>query len=59
MTGKTLRQMYVRYIQTRNIVVKELHYQDAALLLAADKKFTESGFPDFMNVDPYLLVNLE
>lgn len=34
-------------------------YQDAALLLAADKKFTESGFPDFMNVDPYLLVNLE
>jgi len=34
-------------------------YQDAALLLAADKKFTEFGFPDFMNVDPYLLVNLE
>ena len=24
MTGKTLRQMYVRYIQKRNIVVKEL-----------------------------------
>lgn len=34
-------------------------YQDAALLLAADKKFTEHGFPDFMNIDPYLLVNLE
>ena len=29
-------------------------YQDATLLLAADKKFSELGFPEFMNVDPYL-----
>ena len=34
-------------------------YQDATLLLAADKKFSEFGFPEFMNVDPYLMVNLE
>lgn len=34
-------------------------YQDAALLLAADKKFSEFGFPEFMNIDPYLMVNLE
>lgn len=34
-------------------------YQDAALLLAANKKFTENGFPEFMNIDPYLMVNLE
>lgn len=34
-------------------------YQDAVLLLAANKKFSEAGFPSFMNIDPYLLVNLE
>nr|DAY46504.1 MAG TPA: major capsid protein [Caudoviricetes sp.] len=34
-------------------------YQDAALILSADKKFSEAGFPDFMNIDPYLMVNLE
>lgn len=34
-------------------------YQDAALILSAEKKFTEFGFPEFMNIDPYLLVNLE
>lgn len=34
-------------------------YQDAVLLLAANKKFSEVGFPSFMNIDPYLLVNLE
>jgi hypothetical protein len=34
-------------------------YQDATLLLAANKKFSELGFPEFMNVDPYLMVNLE
>ena len=34
-------------------------YQDAVLLLAANKKFTENGFPEFMNIDPYLMVNLE
>jgi len=28
-------------------------------LLAADKKFSENGIPEFMNVDPYLMVNLE
>lgn len=34
-------------------------YQDAALILSAEKKFSEFGFPEFMNIDPYLLVNLE
>lgn len=34
-------------------------YQDAVLLLAANKEFFEAGFPSFMNIDPYLLVNLE
>lgn len=34
-------------------------YQDAALILSADKEFSEAGFPDFMNIDPYLMVNLE
>ena len=33
-------------------------YQDAVILLAADKKFTENGFPSFMNIDPFLHVNL-
>ena len=28
------------------------------MLLAADKKFTENGFPSFMNIDPFLHVNL-
>lgn len=34
-------------------------YQDAALILSAEKEFTGFGFPEFMNIDPYLLVNLE
>lgn len=34
-------------------------YQDAVLMLDASKTFTDNGFPEFMNVDPYLLVGLE
>lgn len=34
-------------------------YQDAVLLLAANENFSLAGFPSFMNIDPYLLVNLE
>lgn len=34
-------------------------YNDAALLLAADKAFTTNGFPSSLEVDPFLLVNLE
>jgi hypothetical protein len=34
-------------------------YQDAALLLAANQSFAQHGFPAFMNVDPFLMVNLE
>jgi hypothetical protein len=34
-------------------------YNDATLLLASDKKFSDYGFPTSMNVDPFLLVNLE
>lgn len=33
-------------------------YQDAAVLMAADKLFTSNGFPAFMNIDPFLSVNL-
>lgn len=34
-------------------------YQDAVLLLAANVPFSEAGFPDFMNIDPFLNVSLE
>ena len=34
-------------------------YQDAAILLDAKQNFSSAGFPDFMNVDPYLTVGLE
>lgn len=34
-------------------------YQDAALLLDGSQKFTSAGFPDYMNVDPYLTVQIE
>lgn len=34
-------------------------YQDATVLLAANKEFTTNGFPDFLNIDPYLITNLE
>lgn len=34
-------------------------YHDAAILLDSSKKFTEFGFPEFMNIDPYLHVGLE
>lgn len=34
-------------------------YQDAAVLLAANIPFSEAGFPDFMNIDPFLNVALE
>lgn len=34
-------------------------YQDAALLLASDKEFATYGFPEYMNIDPYLMVNMD
>ena len=34
-------------------------YQDAVLLLAADKTFEENGFPTFMDIDPFLHVSLD
>lgn len=34
-------------------------YQDASLLLAANKEFSTNGFPAFMNIDPYLQVSLD
>lgn len=34
-------------------------YQDAAILLAADKDFKTNGFPGFMSIDPSLTVNLD
>lgn len=34
-------------------------YQDAALLLDGSQEFTRAGFPDYMNVDPYLTVQIE
>lgn len=34
-------------------------YQDAALLLDGSQNFTSAGFPDYMNVDPYLTVQIE
>lgn len=34
-------------------------YQDATILLAANIPFTEAGFPSFMDMDPFLNVNLE
>lgn len=34
-------------------------YQDAVVMMDSSKTFTENPFPEFMNVDPYLLVNLE
>lgn len=34
-------------------------YQDATLLLAADKEFTTNGFPSFMDKDPFFNVGLE
>lgn len=34
-------------------------YQDAAILLAANREFATNGFPEMLNIDPYLMVNLE
>lgn len=34
-------------------------YQDAVVLLAANLEFSTNGFPDFMNIDPFLNVSLE
>lgn len=34
-------------------------YQDAVVLMAANIPFSEAGFPDFMNIDPFLNVSLE
>ena len=34
-------------------------YQDAVVMLASNKVFTDNGFPSYMNIDPYLLVNLD
>ena len=34
-------------------------YQDASILLASDKTFDAHGFPTYMDMDPYLSVNLQ
>lgn len=34
-------------------------FLDAAVLLDSSKTFEEAGFPDYMNIDPYLSVNLQ
>ena len=34
-------------------------YNDAAILMDASKQFSTYGFPQSMNIDPFLLVNLE
>lgn len=34
-------------------------YRDAAILLDGTKEFTTNGFPDYMNIDPYLVVDLK
>lgn len=34
-------------------------YHDAALLLDSTKKFSDFSFPSFMNIDPFLSVNLD
>lgn len=34
-------------------------YQDAVVLMASNIPFSEAGFPDFMNIDPFLNVSLE
>lgn len=34
-------------------------YIDAALLLASDKTFEDNPFPSYMNIDPFLSVNLD
>lgn len=34
-------------------------YHDAALLLDSTKQFSANGFPAFMNIDPFLSVNLD
>ena len=34
-------------------------YQDAAILLDGTKKFSEKGFPAYMEVDPYITVSIE
>ena len=33
-------------------------YHDATIMLASDKDFSQNGFPSFMNIDPFLHVNL-
>lgn len=34
-------------------------YRDAAVLLDGSKEFTTNGFPDYMNIDPYLVVDMK
>ena len=34
-------------------------YRDAAILLDGTKEFADNGFPDYMNIDPYLVVDLK
>ncbi|MEG1415649.1 MAG: hypothetical protein RSC49_03495 [Clostridium sp.] len=34
-------------------------YQDASLLLASNKDFASNGFPNYMNIDPYLSISLQ
>lgn len=34
-------------------------YKDAAILVDSTKEFANNGFPDYMDIDPYLQVNIE
>lgn len=34
-------------------------YQDAAIILDGSQEFASNGFPDYMNIDPYLTINIE
>lgn len=34
-------------------------YQDASVLLDGSKEFTDNGFPNYMDVDPYLSINIQ
>lgn len=34
-------------------------YRDAAILLDKSEDFTENGFPDYMNIDPYITATIE
>ena len=34
-------------------------YQDASVLLDSSKEFSTNGFPDYMNIDPYISLLIE